>query len=307
MKFVKICMMMTALGLSLSTFAQFKQDVDACEPMIEAAEDDPSDEIYVECGFDDVQTALVHWAPLAEEKQWKNALYEIYRRHPNYPGIKTYAYKAAEFGHTKGLMLVGNELFEQGQVAKAMRYYNAASKGDLSEEDQGIVAGRIGLLYAKPDSPYYDPKRAIPLLQKAALQRQALANNIMGIYTLFGMNGLTYNTIEAFKYLYRAQLLGCRAAEENLGFFYLGKQGKLDGQVVYDELQKLMYSCDGIPTSDHNVQVYHLSFTPQECSSINYYAERLVDTSLPFVGKEECAFSADMSDLADNLTQKPEE
>ena len=187
-----------------------------------------------------------------------------------------------------------------------MRYYHAASRGDLSEEDQGKITGRLGLLYANPDSPYYDYKRAVPLLQKAALQRQALANNVMGVYTLFGLNDVQRNPVEAFKYLYRAQLLGCQAAQENLGFFYLGQQRKLDNQAIFQEMAKRTYSCDGVPTTDHNVQVYHLTFTPKECADLNYYAERLVDTSLPFVGKEECAYSADMGDLADFLSQDKE-
>ena len=33
---------------------------------------------------------------------------------------------------------------------------------------------------------------------------------------------------------------------------------------------------------------YHLSFTPPECETIAYYAKRLMDTRLPYVGKDEC-------------------
>ena len=37
-----------------------------------------------------------------------------------------------------------------------------------------------------------------------------------------------------------------------------------------------------------NIRPYHLTFTKQECADIMYYAKRLVDTTKPFVGKEEC-------------------
>ena len=36
------------------------------------------------------------------------------------------------------------------------------------------------------------------------------------------------------------------------------------------------------------IRPYHLTFTKQECADIAYYAKRLIDTSKPYVGKEEC-------------------
>ena len=44
------------------------------------------------------------------------------------------------------------------------------------------------------------------------------------------------------------------------------------------------------------VEPYHFTFTPSECSDLLYYAERLVDTSLPFTGKKECGFSGEMDE-----------
>ena len=54
-------------------------------------------------------------------------------------------------------------------------------------------------------------------------------------------------------------------------------------------------------TLSKTIRPYHLSFTARECSDILYYAERLVDTNLPFTGKEECKFSADMDKATDLL------
>ena len=54
-------------------------------------------------------------------------------------------------------------------------------------------------------------------------------------------------------------------------------------------------------TPHPTIKPYHLSFTSKECADILYYAERLVDTKLPFTGKKECRFSADMDKTADLL------
>jgi hypothetical protein len=37
------------------------------------------------------------------------------------------------------------------------------------------------------------------------------------------------------------------------------------------------------------IRPYRLTFTKQECADINYYASKLIDTSLPYVGKKECS------------------
>ncbi len=303
MRNLKAFLLATCLCISGISYAQFEFDVDGCETLIADAELEPSKTIYSECGFDDVQTAFVHWAPLAEQQRWKNAMYEIYSRHPNYPGIKTFIYKAAEFGHPEALVYVGDELFDQGKISEAMRYYNRAVRGNLSEATQGRITGRLGALYANPESSYFDYKKAIPLLRKAALQRDALSNNIMGVYTLLGQNGVRRDPQEAFKYFWRAALLGCKAAEENLGFFMLGHQRQISSDMVTQEVSDRLYSCDELLTTHNNLPIKHFTFSPKECANINYYAERLVDTALPFVGKEECSFSADMNEMADFLTK----
>lgn len=303
MKLLKMLLCCASASMISIAHAQSIQELDVCQNLVLESETEYDATTYDDCGFDDVQTAFVHWVPLAEKNKWKNALYEIYKRHPNYPGVKSILYKAAEFGHPQALVFVGDELFEQNKIAQAMRYYNAAIRGDLSEEDQGKITARLGMLYANPDSPYYDIQKAVPLLRKAAMQRQAIANNVMGVYTLTGQNGVQQNPQEAFKYFWRAQLLGCKAAEENLGFFMMGHQRKIDNQMVVQEISDRIYSCDGVETTKNNLPIYHLSFTPKECANINYYAERLVDTELPFVGKEECAFSADMTDMAEFLSK----
>ncbi|MBQ4472033.1 MAG: sel1 repeat family protein [Alphaproteobacteria bacterium] len=302
MKILSALVCLSLIGFSPIVAAQFDQDVTACEPTVLASEEEYNPTIYDECGFNDIQTAMIHWAPLIQERQWKNASFELYKRHTNYPGIKSFLYKAAELGHSTALMMVGDEQFDAGKIPEAMRYYNAAIRGDLPEEDQGKITGRLALLYADPKSNHYDTQKAVPLLQRAALQRHALSNNIMGALSLFGMYNVKQNPEESFKYFWRAILLGCPAAEENLGLFQLGRQNKIDLATLKSEVMKRTFSCDKVEDTA-SIKPYHLSFTTQECADINYYAERLVDTSLPFTGKEECAFSADMSQMADFLSK----
>lgn len=60
---------------------------------------------------------------------------------------------------------------------------------------------------------------------------------------------------------------------------------------------------------DENVQIkpYRITFTPQECRDIMYYAKALVDTSKPFVGKDQCASDSGLvQDPLLNMIQNPD-
>ena len=302
MKFLKIllcCVSMGAIGIAQ---AQTEIDLDACQNLVMESETEYDAATYDECGFNDFQKAISYWGPIAEQNKWVNALYEIYKRHVTQPDSKTYLYKAAQLGHAKASLAIGDELFDQQKIPEAMRYYNFAVRGDLTEEEQGKITGRLAMLYADPRSSYYDIKKALPLLKKATLQRQALPNNVMGFLSLFGRDGVPQNAEEAFKYFWRAALLGCPAAEENLGFFQLAHDRKINNSTLLNEIAARTYSCDSVSETSFNTTLNHFTFTPKQCADINYYAQRLVDTSLPFTGKDECAFSAEMSSMAEFLS-----
>jgi len=279
-------------------------DLDSCQSRIQASEQDYKTQIYTECGFDDSETAINYWAPLAIKKGWKTALYEIYQRHKaSVSSSKNYLYESAKLGHAPALILVGDELFDQGKIPEAMKYYSVAVRGNIDEATKGRITGRLALLYANPSSSYHDDKKALPLLKNAALKRDALSNNLLGIFSSLGINGMPANAEESFRYFWRAILLGCPAAEENLGFFLLLKNRKADKATIQQEFFKRAYSCESVSETKVNYPLYHLTFTPQQCADINYYASRLVDTSLPFTGKSECAFSSDMENMADFLSK----
>jgi len=302
MHLIKLLTVSTILAATVAV-AQTPQELENCQTLISAAEEEDNPEVYVECGFNEPHTALTYWAPLAERNEWPKALYQIYKTHNTFPVVKGYLYKAAQLGYTPAIVAVGDEFFDQGKIPEAMRYYNAAVRADLDEETQGKITGRLALLYADPKSSYYDMKKALPLLQKASLQRHALSNNVLGTLSLFGRDGMPQNAEESFKYFWRAILLGCPAAEENLGFFLMARDHYIKNATLEQEVLARTYSCDPVEKTSISDPPYHLKFDAQQCASINYYAQRLVDTSLPFTGKTECAFSSDMGQMADFLSQ----
>ncbi len=308
MFFSKLLWSVLALCFATTTYAQTsteKYTSEECMDLLALAEEEPYDaDLYTKCAFDELDTSIVYWGPIAEKNKWKTALYEIYKRHSDYPGSKTYLYQAGQLSHPEALITVGDELFQMNKVKEAMDYYAAAMRQELNETQQGKIAGSLAVLYSNPNSPYYDQQKALPLLQKAALQRHALSNNILGYLSLFGTGGMPQNATESFKYFWRAILLDCPAAQENLGFFLMGRENQIDYNTLLAETTARAYSCAGIAqTTDAGIQPYHLSFTPQQCADLNYYAERLVDTSLPFVGKNECGFNANMNTLTDLLSE----
>ena len=299
--------------LSTTALAQ-TMSLDQCFPLIQQAETNPDSTVYDQCGFNVLSTAISTWVPVAQQHKFAHALYEICTRHPTYPQSATYCMEAAKLGDGPAVAWAGDFYFKENQIPKAMSYYNyALQRGGLTSEREGQILANLGYLYAKPDSAYYNESQAVPLLKRAAQQRSALANNIMGFLTYWGKYGIKPNSKEAFAYFWRAILLGCPAAEENIGFFHLLHQNQLSREIAIDAMSQRMFSCEASAdqdivisgeTGDLTINLYHLSFTPEECADINYYAERLVDSRLPFTGKEKCGFSGDMSQITTYLSQR---
>ena len=304
MKFISFLCLLLGLMMGRVGYAQSQRELDNCQALVMDSETEYDAAVYDNCFFNNLKTVLTYWAPLAKSNNWRVALFEIYRRQQVYPNMKEYLYQSAKLGYAPAQIAVGDELFAQKRVSEAMRYYNLALHSEeLSDESHGQIIGRLSMLYADSSSPYFDMNRALPLLKKAALERQALPNNLLGALSLFGEGGMSQNAEEAFKYFWRAILLGCPAAEENLGFFLMAKDKYINNATLKQEIWARALSCDAVPETSVGQPPYHLTFTAQQCADINYYAQRLVDTSLPFTGKTECDFSADMGEMADLLAQ----
>ena len=394
---------LSVCSLAISTVAQASALTAECQEAVRAGENVRNLTIYTTCGFDDKKTAFGEWSIWAEKEKAGQALYEICARHQGNALAERYCQKAAELGNGSALLHMANQLYKKNDYQGAASLYTRALNSPLlTDAEKGDIAQNMGLLYMNPSSSYYNPQKGMPLIERAVQRRGAAANNLMGVYSLFGLQNVPQDAEKSFQYLWRAILLGCPAAEENLGLWHLAKQKKIDTQRARQEMTERSFSCnptldeDQPETQKHNcdcvevaerermakqspyrliaisqdtqqitlldkngqeinakigtqlpngmkvteirakaafltalsqrsvlnlapiddcptlcqdqlkhsqkaIKPYHLTFTPRECADILYYAERLVDTSLPFTGKIECGFSADMDKTTDLL------
>ena len=244
------CLCFTTLPVLAQTFFLSSE----CQEAVRAGESVRNMEIYAACGFNDKQKALGEWALWAEKEKAGQALYEICIRHPEAYQSETYCQKAAQLGNGPALLYLGKKSYNQKDYKKAATFYSGAlSSPLLTDTEKGEIAQNMGLLYVDPNSNYYNPKKGIPLIERAVERRGAEANNLMGVYALFGMQGVPQNAEESFKYFWRSILLGCPAAEENLGLWHLAKQKKIDLKTASQEMSKRMFSCippDYVPPAE---------------------------------------------------------
>ena len=129
---------------------------------------EPDPDIYDQCGFNDANTAFMDLAPILEENQLAHALYEICIRHPKQAQSQRYCMLAAKLGDGPAVGWAGDLYYEKDQIPKAMSYYNyALQRGGLPLEQEGQIITKLGILYAHPNSVYYNAEEAIPLLKQA--------------------------------------------------------------------------------------------------------------------------------------------
>ena len=363
-----------------------------CQQRIILSEKEPDPSAYQECGFGDQRRAWDFWAPFASAYGLKRAIFELCQRYPNHPHGPLYCDKALELNFGPALLARGDRAYTAGQTSRALQDYTAAIKsGDLTAEERQSLTEKLGILYLTAGNDLKNPQSGIALLTRAANNRSALANNVLGYLVFSGQYGLKKNNVQALDYIWRAILLGCPAAEENLGVFHLARQGKISFDDAAFYMSKQAFTCVPFDKTDDSgvlkecackdilkqedyyrsqpylfldmidsnrvtlqaaddtiytvmvgetlpdgstvqevrptlvtltnqgrkillnryqdtpcvekciayrdrhqerqpirLRPYHLSFTPPECETIVYYAKRLMDTRLPYVGKVEC-------------------
>lgn len=395
---------LTFLGLMFMSFSVVAEDnIDSCEAILARLEinQQESDTLYDQCGFNDEKTVWEKWAGYATVNKMSRALYEICVRYPEHIYHDMYCERSAGLGYGPALVLLGQKAFQEGDFKKSTNLFvSALNSKELNTKQEAQILETLGLQAVKED----DTEKALAYFKKAAQKGSALANNFLGVHTYINASDTPTQKKVAFDYFWRAILLGCKVAEENLGLFHLVRLKKLpiedalkimqmNAQVCerksevpqvfddsllscqcqtilrdYERLQKQPYMLVGIEDvqaqlkkqdgttlmvskgdvldngfrvddmrktaliltrgrgeriilnlftdqacqkfceehkiSDNlsknemlahinkksavKVQPYHLTFTPQECELINYYAPQYVDVSLPYTGKEEC-------------------
>lgn len=220
-------------------------DFESCREQIAKAELVQNDVVYEACGFDDWDTAWSYWGPWASQKQYKRALYQLCKRHPMSEYGMIYCQRAAAMGYGPAVSAVGDIAMARGELDLAyVSYTKALESYALNEDETAHVAEQLGMLHLK-EGDYHNPDKAARFFEQASLGRAALANNVMGYLSYTGEMGVAQNKEESFKYFWRAILLGCPAAEENLGVFHLARQKKIDEKTAVAALKKKAFSCAG--------------------------------------------------------------
>ncbi len=233
------------LGWQVSALAQDDIPID-CLTLLMVAEETPDADmsVYDTCGFNNEKIAWSQWAGLASEKKMKKALFQLCDRYPDHMYGSLYCRKSAQLGYGPALAAVGHLDMEMGNVQAAMRFYEQAlGTHDLTAEQESAIAERMGIYYLTPNTPQYDPEKAMAFLDKATGGRSALANNVMGYVSFTGSYGYGVHYKKAFEYFWRAILLGCPAAEENLGLFHLVRQEKIDVETATRHMERNLLSC----------------------------------------------------------------
>lgn len=217
---------------------------DNCELLIEQAEENQDKTVYDQCGFNDAVRAFEYWGPYVSNKNYKKALFELAVRHPEHEYATLYIQKSADNGYGPALVKMGHQAFAEGREEQAVSLYRQALQTNaLSAEEQGEIAEKMGLIYLDAKSADFDFNKAMRFIKQAAENRQALSNNILGFYAYTGEQGVPKNDRVALNYFWRAILMGCPAAEENVGVFHLARLNKIDRPTAIGYMRERLTSC----------------------------------------------------------------
>ncbi|MBQ9738924.1 MAG: sel1 repeat family protein [Alphaproteobacteria bacterium] len=249
MRFVALLLLSSML--SLPVMAQTSAE---CEAKIAQAETTQDVMVYDECGFNNVETAWNTWAGWVSQKEYKKALYQLCVRWPHHMYSDLYCEKSADLGYAPAIAEQGHRLMAKGLGKPAEEHYARALQiGGLSDVQEGQVAERLGFYYLDEMGGAYAPAKAVEFLAEASKKRSAAANNMIGYLFYTGEYGQPQKDTKAFEYFWRAILLGCPAAEENLGLFHLVRGNQLKRETAVKYMRSLAFSCAG--TSSEGAEV----------------------------------------------------
>ena len=217
---------------------------DTCEKQLldlEKSTDGIDEAVYDSCGFNDSVLVWSKWAPLAAQKNARKMLYEVCRRFPDHMYHDMYCQKAYHTNYGPSLAYQAEQLLKEEKIDEALqKAADALNAQEMTTRQEGALLGAFAVYYLKKDDHRYQS-----YLREASERYSPIANHISGIIAYQNAANPDKAAQTAFKYIWRAILLGCPAAEENLGLFHLARQKKLDFQAAKNKMRENMFSCDG--------------------------------------------------------------
>lgn len=234
---------LTAASLRAEPIRQTNEDT--CRELLQLAETTPTSAPYDLCGFSDPDLAWNKWAPFASKNNLRRALFELCQRYPAHDYGALYCRKAEDLGYPPALIKAGIAHLKGNRIPEAQTAFRAAlTDAGLQKADEAVISEQLGKLYTTQNSPYFNPRVGIPLLQKGAGLGSALANNILGFLSTWGQMGVPQDTKEGLLSYWRAALLGCSAAEENIGLLHLVRQNRLPPQQGFSYMMQQAWTCE---------------------------------------------------------------
>ncbi len=231
-----------SLAFLMASVSAYALEPDECFDLLARAETGEVTDInpYDACDFDDEEVAWEVWAPYASKHDYKRALFELCERYPKHVYHDIYCEKSATLGYGPALAYKAETLLKKGAGESGLRWATQAIETkELSDVQTGRLLETIGVYYLNKND-----QRFQSYLEQAAIRRSALANHILGAMA-FSAENLTEKTKkEAFMYIWRAILLGCTHAQENLGLFHLERQKKLPLESAQQMMKSKMLTCE---------------------------------------------------------------
>ncbi|MBQ8250901.1 MAG: hypothetical protein IJY92_03185 [Alphaproteobacteria bacterium] len=241
MNLLKKCLFLSALFIPFSGQANSYAEL-SCEEIFQKLETGEltDSSLYDKCGFLNEDLVWNKWAGYVSEKKMRRAIYEICIRFPLHEYHELYCDKAIQMEYPPALVYAGEKAINKGDFQTGYNYLTRAlSTQQLTNKEEGKVLEILGVHYLKTADP-----KAAAYIDKASQKESALANNLLGINYYIRKDEDLANEEILLEYFWRAILLGCKKAEENVGLVHLTKQGKITYERALAEMKKNMYSCE---------------------------------------------------------------
>ncbi len=230
-----------SLVFLMTSVSAYALEPDECFDLIAQAETGEVMELnpYDACDFNDEEVAWEVWAPYASEHNYKRALFELCERYPNHVYHDVYCEKSATLGYGPALALKAAKHIKKGDAEIGLRWATEALETkELSEEQTGSLLETVGMHYLKENNPKYQE-----YLEKAAKRRSSLANHVLAVQMYSTPDLSEEMKKRAFMHMWRAILLDCPYAQENLGLFHLARQGKIPLKTAQQLMKDKMMTC----------------------------------------------------------------